>query len=88
MKKISEEMTLIKTMGLTWYVKWLATFFVLIAVTCRSVEEVPRIYDISFSILGTAGWLYVSLQWKDRALIMLNAVMTVMLLSAFLRNVL
>lgn len=88
MKKHNEEMVLIKTLGLTWYVKWISTFLVLVAVMCRSVEEVPRIYDIVFSLLGTAGWLYVSLNWKDRALIMLNSVMLVMLSSALLRNVL
>ena len=88
MKKLNEELVLIKTLGLTWYIKWIATFLVLIAVMCRSVEEVPRIYDIVFSLLGTGGWLYVSLCWKDRALMMLNSVMMVMLASALLRNVL
>lgn len=88
MKKPTEELVLIKTLGLTWYIKWIATILVLIAVMCRSVEEVPRIYDIAFSLFGTAGWLYVSLCWKDRALIMLNSVMLVMLSSAMLRNIL
>lgn len=88
MKKPNEEMVLIKTLGIVWYVKWAATILVLIAVMCRSVEEIPRIYDVTFSILGTGGWLFVSLSWKDRALIMLNSVMLVMLCSAFLRSVL
>jgi hypothetical protein len=88
MKKPTDELVLIKTLGLTWYVKWFATVMVLIAVTCRSVDEIPRIYDILFSSVGTLGWLYVSLQWKDRALIILNAVMSFMLIVAFLRNVL
>lgn len=88
MKNPNEEMVLIKTLGVVWYVKWIATIMVLVAVMCRSVEEVPRIYDIVFSLLGTGGWLYVSLCWKDRALIMLNSVMLVMLSSALLRNIL
>ena len=88
MKNPTEEMVLIKTLGVVWYVKWVATILVLVAVMCRSVEEVPRIYDIAFSLMGTSGWLYVSLCWKDRALIMLNAVMLVMLSSALLRNIL
>ena len=31
---------------LSWYVKWVASFFILTAVMCRSVEEVPRIFDV------------------------------------------
>ena len=88
MKNIKDEMVLIKTLGIVWYVKWIATFMVLIAVVCRSVEEVPKIYDVTFSLIGTLGWLYVALAWKDRALIMLNAVITVMLSAAFLRGIL
>ena len=88
MKKITDEVVMIKTLGLVWYMKWFATIMVLAAVVCRSVEEIPVIYDIMFSAIGTFGWLYVSLQWKDRALIILNAVMTFMLVGAFLRNVL
>ena len=88
MKSLNHEITLIKTLGIVWYVKWISTFMVLIAVVCRSVEEVPKIYDIGFSLIGTIGWLYVALAWKDRALIMLNAVITVMLSAAFLRGIL
>ena len=88
MKKPSDNITLIKTTGYVYYIKWIATVFVLIAVACRSVDEVPRIYDVVFSWLGTAGWLYVSLAWKDRALIILNSVMGFMLFTALLRHVL
>jgi len=85
MKKLNDEITLIKTTGYVYYVKWAATLFVLLAVSCRSVEEIPKIYDIIFSWIGTTGWLYVSLAWKDRALILLNAVMGFMLFTALLR---
>ena len=86
MKKLNEEMVLIKTLGLVWYVKWAATILVLIAVACRSVEEIPRIYDVLFSVCGTGAWLWVSLQWKDRALIVLNSVMAFMLTLSLLRH--
>jgi hypothetical protein len=88
MKKIKDDLVLIKTVGLTWYVKWFATLTVLVAVICRSVPEIDRFWDILFSLIGTAGWLYVGLQWKDRALIMLNAAILVMLTSGLLRYVL
>ena len=58
----------------TWYVKWVSVFFICCAVLCRSIEEVPKIYDVFFSIIGTGGWLWVGFKWHDRALIVLNAV--------------
>lgn len=87
MKKLNEEVTLIKTTGWIYYLKWVATVLVLIAVACRSVEEVPRIYDVVFSWIGTGMWLMVSLAWKDRALILLNAVMSFMLFVSLLRYI-
>jgi len=88
MKKLNDEVTLIKTTGWVYYNKWISTILVVIAVACRSVEEIPRIYDIVFSWLGTVGWLYVSLAWKDRALIILNSVVGFMLFTGLMRNIL
>jgi hypothetical protein len=88
MKKLNDDVTLIKTKGYIYYLKWVATVLVLIAVACRSVDEVPRIYDLVFSWLGTLGWLVVSLAWKDRALIVLNSVMGFMLFTGLMRNIL
>jgi hypothetical protein len=87
MKKLQDEVTLIKTTGYIYYVKWIATVLVLISVACRSVEEIPKIYDIVFSWMGTGGWLVVSLAWKDRALILLNSVIFFMLFVAILRYI-
>ena len=87
MKKLNDDVTLIKTTGYIYYLKWIATIFVLIAVACRSVDEIPKIYDVVFSWIGTGGWLIVSLAWKDRALILLNSVIAFMLFVAILRYV-
>ena len=87
MKKPSDQVTLIKTTGYIYYLKWIATVIVLLAVACRSVEEVPRIYDVVLSWVGTGMWLVVSLAWKDRALILLNAVMSFMLFVSLLRYI-
>ena len=85
MKTLNEDVTLIKTKGYVYYAKWIATLLVLIAVACRSVEEIPKIYDVFFSWIGTGLWLYVSLAWKDRALILLNSVISFMLFVSLLR---
>ena len=70
---------------LTWYVKWISCIFVLIAVACRSVEEVPKIYDVVFSLIGTVGWLWVGYIWHDRAIIVLNGVLSFLLATSVLR---
>jgi hypothetical protein len=69
----------------TWYVKWISVFLIICAVMCRSVEEVPKFYDVFFSTFGTAGWFWVGYKWHDRALMILNAILLVLLLSSLFR---
>ena len=87
MKKLTDDITLIKTKGYIYYLKWVATLFILVAVACRSVEDIPKIYDVIFSYIGTGMWLIVSIAWKDRALILLNSVISFMLFVAILRYI-
>ena len=56
-----------------WYVKWVASIFVLVAMSMRGIPEF-QYYDLVLSIVGIFLWLIVSILWKDRALIMLNGV--------------
>tara|TARA_R100001015_G_C4531883_1_gene98083 strand:- start:194 stop:499 length:306 start_codon:yes stop_codon:yes gene_type:complete len=58
---------------ISWYVKWIGSFFILTAMSMRGVEGLGLI-DLSLSIIGVLLWLWVGLLWKDRALIILNAV--------------
>jgi len=70
---------------MSWYIKWTASVFILVAVMCRSVEEVPKIYDVVLSFIGTIGWAWVGYLWHDRALLLLNSVLCVILGSSILR---
>ena len=72
---------------LSWYIKWIASFFILIAVMCRSVEEVPKIYDVMLSFVGTVGWAWVGYLWHDRALLLLNSVLCVILGTSIIRYI-
>ena len=56
-----------------WFVKWISSFIVVTAMSLRGIEGM-QIYDLTLSIVGVAGWLCVGMLWKDRALIILNAV--------------
>ena len=71
----------------TWYVKWLGVFFICLAVLCRSIQEVPKFYDVCFSIVGTGAWLWVGFKWHDRALIVLNTLLLAMLVSGGTRYI-
>lgn len=69
---------------LSWYIKWSASVVILLAVMCRSVPEVPKIFDLVLSFHGCAGWLVVGMLWHDRALICLNGVLLFILGSGIL----
>ena len=70
-----------------WYIKWFATLMILCAVTIRS-SGVPelQVYDMLFSWIGAIGWFIVSYMWKDRALILLNGVMGILLFSGLINK--
>ena len=58
---------------LDWYIKWVASAFVLVAMSMRGVEGFALV-DLILSTIGIALWFIVSVLWKDRALILLNGV--------------
>jgi len=72
---------------ITWYVKWFSSVMVLIAIAIRSSGAVDLQWlDITFSLIGACGWLFVSLKWNDRALILLHSVVTIMLTTGLINH--
>ena len=69
-----------------WYLKWVASVVVLLSLAMRSAGPEYRIYDLAFGVVGIALWTWVSVIWRDRALIMLNGVSLFMLITALLRD--
>lgn len=69
-----------------WYLKWVASVVVLVSLAMRSAGPEYRLYDLTFGVIGIALWLWVSVIWRDRALIMLNGVSLFMLITALLRD--
>jgi len=70
----------------TWYVKWAACVCILIATSLRAAGPSLHLYDMLFSIVGLLGWLYVGLKWNDRALILLNGVISVILTGGIIKH--
>lgn len=78
---------------LSWWIKWTSSIIVLAAISIRSAN-IPnelmfgfplQVWDILFSWLGAVGWFIVGFMWKDRALILLNGVISLMLFGGLLR---
>lgn len=69
-----------------WYLKWIASIFVMTSLIMRSAGTEYRLYDLLFGAVGVLLWTWVSIIWRDRALIMLNAVSTFLLISTLLRE--
>ena len=69
-----------------WYIKWIASVFILISMSIRGVEGF-QLVDLSFSILGVALWTVVAFIWNDRALIVVNLVGLGFLLRTFIQLV-
>ena len=72
--------------GIDWYIKWVSSIIILTAITIRSAG-VPELMwvDMLLSWIGACGWFVVSWMWKDRALILLNGVMGIVLFSGLIR---
>ena len=66
-----------------WYIKWIATVLILIGMVLRTTQRFMFI-DITVSLIGAMGWMVVGIMWKDKALISLNAIATIILFTGFI----
>jgi|TARA_R110000851_G_scaffold199590_2_gene350697 hypothetical protein len=72
--------------SLDWYIKWVASVFVLAAMSIRGIEGYGTI-DLMLSSTGILLWLWVSILWHDRALIILNGVGFLFLLRNLIEQI-
>ena len=69
-----------------WYIKWIASVFVIAAMSIRGLEGL-MLTDLVLSIIGIFLWLIVSVMWKDRALILLNGVGLLLLIRNLISSI-
>ena len=64
---------------LSWYVKWISSIILIFAM----IATTNNLYPIKIILqgLGVAGWLWVSIIWNDRALIVVNAVAVAIMIN-------
>ena len=72
------------THDLSWYIKWLATFTIIVGAVFNSFEIVP--YNLFIMASGVLLWLLVGLLWFDRALIVLNTAILVIYFSGIIMH--
>tara|TARA_B100000212_G_scaffold309525_1_gene259966 strand:+ start:224 stop:583 length:360 start_codon:yes stop_codon:yes gene_type:complete len=70
---------------LSWYIKWTASLFILASMSIRGIPELAT-WDISLSLVGVAGWMWVGFLWKDRALILLNGVGIILFMRTLMQD--
>ena len=70
---------------LSWYIKWVASCFILSSMSIRGIEGL-QIYDLILSLIGVTGWMIVGILWKDRALMLLNGVGIILFLNTLIRH--
>ena len=71
---------------ITWYVKWIASLITLVGITIRASGLTQYQWiDVLCSWIGACGWFFVGFKWNDRALIVLNGVIGVILFAGLLR---
>ena len=72
---------------LSWYIKWLASLMLMIAV-CFRAADFNHMFDLYFSFIGTIGWLIVGMLWHDRALIFINTAAMVIFATGIIKVIL
>ena len=69
-----------------WYLKWVASVIILCSLAMRAAGPEYRMFDLYFGWVGILLWTWVSVIWRDRALIMLNGISWFMLTVAILKE--
>ena len=70
-----------------WYLKWFSSVILVLAMGMRATGDPSyAIFDLYLSFIGINGWLIVSILWNDRALILLNSVGGLILLTGILKS--
>ena len=72
------------TQTLDWYIKWVASVFLIAGVILTSNNIYPL--NLFFHAIGMFGWFIVSILWNDRALLVINAVSLAILINGLVAH--
>lgn len=69
--------------NLAFYSEWISTFILIVGVTLTAYNIYPL--NVYVSILGNAGWLFVSYLWKKWSLGFVQLIITAIYVSGLLK---
>ena len=69
-----------------WYVKWTSSIILMVGMIFTAQNIFP--YNLYLHTVGILGWIYVSIVWNDRALIVVNSVALSIFANGILATVL
>jgi len=64
---------------LSWWLKWVSSIILIFAMILTTNDLYP--FNMFLQLAGVAGWLWVSIIWNDRALIIVNSVAVAIFLN-------
>ena len=67
---------------LVGYIKWISSIVLIFAMIATTNDLFP--WNMILQAIGVAGWLWVSIVWNDRALIVVNAVAVAIMANGIL----
>lgn len=80
---------LVTKYDITWYIKWSTSIIMLAGIAVRATGIVQLQWiDVVCSWIGALGWLYVGYRWNDRAMMLVNGVITLILTAGIGRIIL
>ena len=71
---------------LSWYIKWVSSLILIVAMIMTTNNM--WLLNMFLQFIGVAGWLWVSILWNDRALIIVNAVAVAIFLNGIFQYLL
>ena len=66
----------------SWWLKWAASVVLIFAMIVTTNNLYP--WNMFLQFIGVLGWLWVSIIWNDRALIIVNAVAVAIFLNGII----
>ena len=63
----------------SWWLKWASSLVLIVAMIATTNNLYP--WNMFLQFIGIGGWLWVSIIWNDRALIVVNAVAVAIFLN-------
>ena len=70
---------------LSWYVKWIASVFIIFGMMMTSLDVSFFPVNLYFHLIGVTGWFVVGFLWHDRSLIVENAIAMVIFWMGILK---